>query len=72
VSHIDNASTAGLAWRKSSFSGAQNDCIEIATTADDMIAVRDSKNPTGPALLVSKSELRAFVDGAKDGQFDTV
>lgn len=34
-------------WRKSSYSGNQGNCVELAHTLD---AVRDSKNPTGPAL----------------------
>lgn len=57
-------------WRKSpeSFSG---DCVEVAA-AEDTVAVRDSKDPNGPVLAFSRSEWRAFVRGAKNGEFDEV
>ncbi len=43
-------------WRKSSFSGAQDgtECVEVALPGD-AAAVRDSKNPSGPALSLPRS-----------------
>jgi len=38
-------------WRKSTFSGQGGDCIEVADGLPDVIPVRDSKDPEGPALL---------------------
>ena len=43
--------------------------VEVAFI-DDAIAVRDSKNPAGPALIFTAAEWDAFVGGAKDGEFD--
>ncbi len=58
-----------LAWRKASASHPANACVELARFRD-MVAMRDSKDPEGPALLYTKAELRAFLDGAKRGEFD--
>jgi Domain of unknown function (DUF397) len=49
-------------WRKSSFSqGGGSDCVEVAF-AETGVAVRDSKNATGPTLAVPETTWRRFVD----------
>ncbi|WP_328917072.1 MULTISPECIES: DUF397 domain-containing protein [unclassified Streptomyces] len=54
-------------WRKSSYSGSENAaCVEIAPLGDEM-ATRDSKNPTGPALVFSQGAWTAFVRGIATG-----
>lgn len=45
-------------------------CVELALLEDGTIAVRDSKNPTGPALIYTPAEIAAWLDGAKKGEFD--
>ncbi|WP_328917079.1 MULTISPECIES: DUF397 domain-containing protein [unclassified Streptomyces] len=58
-------------WRKSSYSGSENaDCVEIAQL-DDEIATRDSKNPTGPALVFSQGAWTAFVRGIATAASET-
>ncbi len=57
-------------WRKSTKSGPYTDnCVEVAFV-DDAIAVRDSKNPTGPVLVFTRTEWDAFIGGAQDGEFN--
>jgi hypothetical protein len=57
-------------WIKSTLSGPDCDnCVEVAFV-DEAIAVRDSKNSTGPALIFTAAEWDAFVGGAKDREFD--
>jgi hypothetical protein len=45
-------------WKKSSFSGADNQCVEITHTRN---ALRDSKNPDGPTITADLSTLLATV-----------
>lgn len=47
-------------WRKSSYSGVQADCVEVGA-GDGVVAVRDSKAPDGPALVVSRSRWLDFL-----------
>ncbi|KAF5997529.1 MULTISPECIES: DUF397 domain-containing protein [Streptomyces] len=58
----NNAILTAVQWRKSSYSGDQGgQCIEIAETLDTTIAVRDSKNPTGPILTIAPAAFATFV-----------
>lgn len=61
--------TDGLRWFKSSFSGGGG-CVEVAHTPDGQVALRDTKDRTKPAHVYTASEWGAFLNGAKNGEFD--
>jgi hypothetical protein len=58
----------GAAWRKSTWSAVEN-CVEVAF-GDGQVAVRDSKDRSGPALIFSSHEWSAFLSGVRNGEFD--
>ncbi len=60
----------GARWRKSGRSSAQGNCVETARLSGHEVAVRNSRHPEGPALIFTDAEVRAFLDGVKDGDFD--
>ncbi|MFD8641857.1 DUF397 domain-containing protein [Streptomyces zaomyceticus] len=65
---IECAPLGTAAWRKSSFSGDNGgECVEIADLAPH-VAVRDSKNPQGPAFLATPAAFTAFVRAAAEGR----
>lgn len=58
---------SGAIWRKSSRSGDEQECVEVADLDNGHRAVRDSKHPTGPALIVAPAEWAAFTTAIRDG-----
>lgn len=65
MTHIVDAEASGLAWTKSSFSGGNNNCLEVAHGLHGVMPVRDSKNPTGPALVIPAGAWTSFVVAVK-------
>jgi hypothetical protein len=57
-------------WHKSSRSGTQGNCVEVARNLPGMVAVRDSKHPRGPILITSPDEWRTFATAVRAGQFE--
>jgi Domain of unknown function (DUF397) len=58
-------------WRKSSYSGTTGgNCVEVARNLPGIVAVRDSKDHGGPALMFTPDEWAAFTAGVRDGEFD--
>ncbi|MFJ2263405.1 DUF397 domain-containing protein [Streptomyces sp. NPDC087844] len=53
---------SGARWRSSTFSGGNNECVEVAGNLTPLIPVRDSKRPTGPTLAFSLGAWSVFVD----------
>ena len=61
----------GAIWRKSTrSSGNGGACVEVAQNLPGLVAVRDPKNPAGPALVFTPAEWGAFLSGARNSEFD--
>ncbi|HEY3732748.1 MAG TPA: DUF397 domain-containing protein [Streptosporangiaceae bacterium] len=61
---------SGVRWRKSRRSNSQGACVELGRLAGDWVAVRNSRHPDGPALLCTRAEMRALIEGVKEGDLD--
>jgi hypothetical protein len=60
-----------VTWRKSRRSNPSGNCVECAVLPGDAgIAVRNSRDPEGPALIYTPAEIEAFILGVRDGDFD--
>jgi hypothetical protein len=58
-------------WTKSSLSFSNGNCVEVANLPNGEIGVRDSKDSKGPVLRFTSDEWRAFLGGARNGEFDS-
>jgi Domain of unknown function (DUF397) len=71
---VPRADQIRLAWRKSSHSTQNGSCVEVTTASTEgthaVIAVRDSKNPTGAVLIFSDSDWLAFTARVKARELD--
>ncbi len=67
---MDASALTGVTWIKSQRSGPTGgNCVEVAFLAGGEIAMRNSRDPGGPALIFTRSEWDAFLGGARDGEF---
>lgn len=76
MQHIDNgvpaSSLTDVTWMKSHHSNPSGNCVEMALLPGGDVAVRNSRHPEGPALIYTEDEVRAFLAGVRDGDFDSV
>jgi hypothetical protein len=67
---MDASTLTGVTWIKSRRSGPTGgNCVEVAFLDGGEIAMRNSRHPSGPALIFTRSEWDAFLGGARDGEF---
>lgn len=55
-------------WRKSSRSGQTGNCVEVAGNLPGIVAVRDSWDPDGPALILTPGVWRALTLKVRNGE----
>lgn len=60
----------GVTWQKSRWSNSQGNCVELAALPGGGVAIRNSRHPSGPALVYTNAEFDALLRGVKDGEFD--
>ncbi|BDT86326.1 DUF397 domain-containing protein [Nocardia cyriacigeorgica] len=60
----------GARWFKSSRSSSTKECVEVAHLDNGVVGVRDSKNPSGPALVFAPAEWDSFLTSTRKGDFD--
>ncbi|MCL2583422.1 MAG: DUF397 domain-containing protein [Streptosporangiales bacterium] len=67
---ISAAELDGAAWRKSQRSNSQGACVELARLNGATVAMRNSRDPEGTALIYSADAVRAMVGALRSGEFD--
>jgi hypothetical protein len=65
--HVPSSLELDVAWRRSSHSTAANNCVETALLPTGPVAVRDSKDTAGPALLFAPGAWASFVGAVNAG-----
>lgn len=72
VNGIPAGQLDGVTWQKSRRSNPSGNCVEAALLANGDVAVRNSRDPEGPALIYTPAEIEAFLGGVRDGDFDNL
>jgi hypothetical protein len=65
AAHLD-----GAVWQKSQRSNSQGACVEIARLDSATVAMRNSRDPRGTALIYPADAVRAMVSALRSGDFD--
>ncbi|MFH9561192.1 DUF397 domain-containing protein [Streptomyces globisporus] len=72
MSHVRRAATelGSDKWVKPWSGSNAGNCVEAKPLGDGRVAMRQSTDPDGPALIYMRGEIAAFIEGAKDGKAD--
>jgi hypothetical protein len=70
MAHMEQESTSGSEWFKSSLSYANGNCVEVKQLAGGRVGLRNSRSPGGGVLFFTPDEWHSFIAGAKNGEFD--
>ncbi|EKX63557.1 DUF397 domain-containing protein [Streptomyces ipomoeae] len=57
-------------WHRPWSDDAGGACVEVKKLADGRVAVRQSTDPDGPALVFTPYEMTSFLSGVKAGHAD--
>jgi hypothetical protein len=72
VNGVRASALQDVTWVRSRRSAMEGNCVEMAALPGGAVALRNSRDPDGPALIYTRAEIVAFLAGARDGDFDTV
>lgn len=67
---VSATNLGSVEWRKSSASNPSGNCVEAAALPDGQVAIRNSRDAHGPALIYTRAEIAAFLAGVRKGEFD--
>ncbi|MFE4331975.1 DUF397 domain-containing protein [Streptomyces sp. NPDC056831] len=59
--HRSTPNFSDARWRTSTYSGGNNECLEVADNIPHLVPVRDSKHPTGPVIAFSPDAWHTFI-----------
>lgn len=62
--------TVHATWRKASFSGLEDNCVEVAALPERRVAVRNSNRSDGAVVYFTRPEMAAWIKGMQAGEFD--
>jgi hypothetical protein len=62
---MPSANPCEIPWKKSSYSAANGDCVEVVHLPNGNIGIRDSKDQSKSPLRFAPAEWRTFVEGVK-------
>ncbi|WSQ15130.1 DUF397 domain-containing protein [Streptomyces sp. NBC_01231] len=72
VNGVPASTLQHVTWVRSRRSAMEGNCVEMAALPGGAVAVRNSRDPEGPALIYTRAEIVAFLAGARDGEFDAL